>query len=91
MKGYYLDHKARLKLSEMYNAGKTPLEISVRLDVHVSTIYRELERGFTGEFYPGGGKRYDPERAQAVFDASIKNRGKAYRESETEREEVKAG
>lgn len=87
MKNYYLDHKDRLKLSEMYNAGKTPLEISARLDVHVSTIYRELERGFTGELYPGGRQRYDPERAQAAFDASIKNRGKGYRDA-AQREEV---
>ena len=35
----------RLKIEQMYNDGRKPREIADALHFHISTIYRELERG----------------------------------------------
>ena len=41
----HLNWNNRLKIEQMYNDGRKPQEIANALHFHVSTIYRELERG----------------------------------------------
>lgn len=44
--------------------------------MHISTIYRELNRGSTGELDANGRAGYDAELAQKKMLESLKRRGK---------------
>ncbi len=40
-----LDYNDRIKIEALYSAKHTPKEIAKQMEVHISTIYRELKRG----------------------------------------------
>ena len=66
----------RISQQEQYNAGATLPDIADTLGVHISTIYRELNRGSTGEIDANGRAGYDAELAQKTMLESLKRRGK---------------
>ncbi|MCL2227504.1 MAG: IS30 family transposase [Oscillospiraceae bacterium] len=67
----------RLRLETMLKDGKTPKEIAERLDFHISSVYREIERGeyahkktdWTFE------KKYSPEIADRKYQESLAAKG----------------
>ena len=45
----YLTFEDRKKIEAWYLIGDRPADIAARLSVHYTTIYKELQRGATGE------------------------------------------
>lgn len=72
----YFTYEDRKRFEEQYNAGVALPDIADTLGVHISTIYRELNRGSTGEIDANGRARYDAELAQKTMLESLKRRGK---------------
>lgn len=68
--------KDRKRISELWDDGKSKLEIAAELGVCVATVYKELERGQTGETDHNFREKYDPARGQAVYNARMKNCGR---------------
>ena len=68
----YFTYEDRKHFEEQYNAGAALPDIADTLGVHISTIYRELNRGSTGDGRAG----YDAELAQKTMLESLKRRGK---------------
>ena len=78
MKGFkHLTFHDRLKIEAMDNAGAKAKEIAEKLHVHISTIYRELERGryehlnsdYTTE------ERYSPDIAEQAYRENLAAKG----------------
>ena len=72
----YFTYEDRKHFEEQYNAGAALSDIADTLGVHISTIYRELNRGSTGEIDANGRAGYDAELAQKTMLESLKRRGK---------------
>lgn len=72
----YFTYEDRKHFEEQYNAGAALPDIADTLGVHISTIYRELNRGSTGEIDTNGRAGYDAELAQKTMLESLKRRGK---------------
>ena len=72
----YFTYEDRKQLEEQYKAGSALSEIADTLGVHLSTVYRELNRGSTGELDANGRAGYDAELAQKTMLDSLKRRGK---------------
>ena len=56
--------KERKIIYEMWSDGATQKEIAAAINVSPSSLRSELAKGYTGEFYIGGRRIYDPERAE---------------------------
>lgn len=67
--------KDRKIIQKMYNAEETNLAIAIKLNVHPSTIYDELKRGYTGEVDEYGRRVYDPELAHRKVQENVKRCG----------------
>lgn len=66
----------RKMISALYDAG-TPLpSIAAAIDVSVSTLYRELRRGYTGALNSNACRAYSTEKAQQTINQNIKRRGR---------------
>ena len=72
----YFTYEDRKHFEEQYKAGAALPDIADNLGVHISTIYRELNRGSTGELDANGRAGYDAELAQKNMLESLKRRGK---------------
>lgn len=72
----YFTYDDRKQLEDRYNAGTALTEIADSLGVHLSTIYRELNRGNTGELDANGRAGYSAELAQKAMLESLKRRGR---------------
>jgi len=72
----FLSQMERDKISEWYLNGDRPCDIAERLDVHTTTIYNELRRGYTGVLDANQREAYDPILAQRTFQNGLKSRGR---------------
>ena len=70
-----LSYEDRKKIEEMYSAGARALDIGNRLGVHTATIYRELERGYTGKTDKNYRPGYSADVAERNYQENIKRRG----------------
>ena len=66
----------RRKIEKMWEAGRTPKEISANLEKSLTVIYTELTRGQDGTRLPDHRLRYSAELAQRRVQASLERRGK---------------
>ena len=66
----------RQKIEKLWEAGRTPKEISTSLDKSLAVIYAELPRGQDGTRLPNQCLRYSAELAQRRVQASLERRGK---------------
>lgn len=60
----HLTFEDRKLLEKEYTAGAGLSDIATVLGVHISTVYRELARGYTGEMDANGRNGYSAETAQ---------------------------
>ena len=72
----HLTKTKRIQLDAFVRAGMKPAQIAIELGVHRSTIYRELQRGATGETDHNLRPGYSAELAERRLRASFKRRGK---------------
>ena len=77
----YLTYENRKDLEMWYSDG-VPLQIIAdRLKVHISTVYRELERGCTVKKNPNTRPTYSAETAQRTIKENFKQRGNGRRKA----------
>lgn len=60
----HLTFQDRKEIADLYAAGTPPATIAEKLGFHRATIYRELERGYTGKEDKNHRPGYDPEIGQ---------------------------
>ena len=80
----YLTYEDRKTLEQLYADGAELSDIAKLLNVHISTIYRELARGGTGVLDKNGRIGYEAELAQRATLESLKSRGKRRKKKEGE-------
>ena len=56
--------KERQIIYKMWSRGSTQKEIAEAIKVSPSALRSEMSKGYTGQFYTGGRRIYDPERAE---------------------------
>ena len=66
----------RQKIEKLWEAGKTPKEISEKLGKSLAVIYTELSRGQDGTRLPDQRLRYSADLAQKRVQQSLEKRGK---------------
>lgn len=71
----YLTFEDRKNLEEQYNTGAELSDIANLLNIHISTLYRELARGDTRELDVNGRSGYSADIAQKAVQESLKRRG----------------
>ncbi len=71
-----LTMKDRKTLARMYRAEAPTITIAQRLHCSQTTIYNELERGFTGELDEFGRRVYDPAQAQRAVQEACRRQGR---------------
>lgn len=76
MRLHYLTYDDRQKLERLYREGVSLSDIAGKLGVHLSTVYRDLARGETGELDRNGRSAYSADRAQEVARQSMKRKGR---------------
>ncbi len=77
MKCRYLSYDDRKKFEALYAAGASLKAIAEALNVCLTTVYRELQRGKNGtDLDANGREKYSAEQAQKIFLESLKGRGK---------------
>lgn len=72
----YITYDDRKRIEKWYLNGEGACEIAARLGVHNTTIYRELERGGTGELDENQRPAYSATVAERNLQASFKRRGR---------------
>ena len=65
----------RKTIKKMWDAGEKAEAIAVELGFSPSTIYCELNRGYTGKLNSSYRTEYDPELGERNYQVSISNRG----------------
>ncbi len=80
MKLRYFSYDDRKRFEALYQSGASPKALAQTFEVNLATVYREIERGSSGEgeieLDANGRVKYSAERAQAAFVNALKNRGK---------------
>lgn len=71
-----LTMKDRKTLSRLYRAETPTINIAQQLRCSQTTIYNELERGFTGEVDEFGRRVYDPAQAQRAVQEATRRQGR---------------
>lgn len=72
----YLDLPTRRTIEALYLAGGEPKQIATYVGVSLSTIYRELQRGATGEIDKNLRPGYSAELAEKRLRENFKRRGR---------------
>ena len=72
----YLTFEDRKQIEAWHLNGDRPADIAARLSVHYTTIYKELQRGATGELDKNQREGYSAELAERRLRANFKRRGK---------------
>lgn len=70
-----LTMKDRKTLARLYRAETPTIDIAQRLHCSQTTIYNELERGFTGKLDAFGRRVYDPAKAQRAVQEAARRQG----------------
>ncbi len=70
-----LSYNDRKRIEAMYLSNEYLPDIAAKIGVHTATLYRELERGYTGELDKNLRSGYSADVAQRMITASLKNRG----------------
>lgn len=73
---HYMTYDDRKKFARLYRRGASPEELAATFGIHVSTVYRELTRGWTDGYNSLGRPRYSPIKAHAAFTRSLSKRGR---------------
>lgn len=68
----------RKRLEAAYLDGERAADIATTIGVHVSAIYRELRRGYTGAEDKNGRPAYSAEKAQGAVNENVKKRGRPF-------------
>ena len=76
MNDSYMTYEDRKKFEKMYLEGRSLIEIADALGLHISTIYRDLHRGSTGEMDLNGRDEYKADLAQRRLLMAFRCRGK---------------
>lgn len=71
-----LSYDDRKQLELMYLNKESPLNIADKIGVHIATVYKELERGNTGNLDKNLRYEYSADVAQRTITKSLKNRGR---------------
>lgn len=79
-----LSYNDRKRLEVMYLNNERPSDIAAKLGVHTATVYKELQRGYTGKFDKNLHLEYSAEVAQRKITESLKNRGRTLEETESQ-------
>ncbi len=66
-KGKALTYEERQYIESSLKEGKEIIEIAYKLEKSITTIYREIERGFTGEMNLIYGREYSAELGQRTY------------------------
>jgi IS30 family transposase len=82
MKCEYLKFEEREIIEAMYAKGAKPCDIAKRVGKCQATIYRELERGKTGEIDSLFRPEYNAAVAETRVNQSFKNRGRRKKQSD---------
>ncbi len=77
-KGRALTYDERKYIEKSIKDGKEIIEIAYKLEKSITTIYREIERGFTGEINLIYGREYSAELGQKTY---MENKMKCGRKS----------
>jgi len=72
----YLTFEDRKQIEAWHLNGDRPADIAARLSVHCTTIYKELQRGATGELDKNQREGYNAELAERRLRENFKRRGK---------------
>ena len=67
--------KDRKTLARLYRAETPTINIAQKLRCSQTTVYNELERGFTGELDEFGRRVYDPVQAQRAVQEATSRQG----------------
>lgn len=78
--------KDRKTLARLYQAETPTIAIAQRLQCSQTTIYNELERGFTGELDDFGRRVYDPAKAQRAVQAATRRQGRKVKDTAVRRD-----
>ena len=70
-----LSYNDRKRLEMMYLNNERPSDIAAKLGVHTATVYRELQRGNTGNLDNNLRSEYSAEIAQRKTTENLKKRG----------------
>lgn len=70
-----LTMKDRKTLARLYRAETPTIDIAQKLHCSQTTIYNELERGFTGELDEYGRRVYDPAQAHRAVQEAARRQG----------------
>ena len=73
---YYLTYEERKMIERALEAGMKPAEIAKEVNVHLATMYREMQRGAGVD-----GKRYSADAAQRTEEANFKRKGRRRKEA----------
>lgn len=77
MTGYkYITFDDRKKIEKLYNDGMKITDIAVAVGFSFAAVYRELKRGYTGNYDSNMQPEYNAEIAQVTFCKSLKSRGR---------------
>ncbi len=72
----YLSLDDRKKIEKMYSNGERVADIATTLNASTGTIYRELQKGYTGGIDKNMRPAYDAKIAQLEVQKNFKCRGK---------------
>lgn len=75
MANKYLTLGDRKRIAEMYDGEARVVDMAYRIGCHPSTIYQELQRGYTGKLDGNQRRGYDPIKAHEAAMAAIRARG----------------
>lgn len=67
----HLTIEKRKELARLLSEGRKAKEISALLEVHIASVYREIDRGKNPQT-----NQYDPEYAEKSYQKGLKNKGK---------------
>jgi IS30 family transposase len=76
MKYSYITNEERKRIEALYSAGERPSDISRKTGIHLSTIYRELARGYTGELDADNRPEYSAAAAEHMLRAAFRQKGR---------------
>lgn len=88
MNYHYLSIEDRKEIEQRYAHGDRPEDIAAFVGVHTATIYRELERGYTGETDGNGKPGYSAIIGESKQKNSFRRRGRAQQKEDEEGEKA---